>query len=237
MINIQNKSCFYSSFIPNDVIILRDEEFNHCIKTLRHKVNDIVLVTNGRGTLAECKIITITKNEAILNIINKEDQTKNNIKINVYVGIPKRNEAISFIVEKLTELQVDEINFIITKNCERLKINLERLTKIAISSLKQSKNTFLPNINGPIRFHETIKKISDENTYILCNYEGDKLNNIVSKLTHNVLNVFIGPEGGFSAEEISIMKNYNFLELKLSATILRTETACIVATALLKAFL
>lgn len=237
MISIENVSCFFCEDISDNKLYLSPEESNHCANSLRHKLNDIVLITNGRGTIAQCKIIEITHDRVQLKILKKEFFDKSKNKINIFVGIPQSNNVISLIVEKLTELQANEINFIITKNSERNKVNLSKLRRVSISALKQSKNPYLPDIKGPFKFKEVIKILSkqkDCENNIVCAYSGYNFSVLKEKLMHNCFNVFIGPEGGFSNDEIKLMEETNFFKLKLSDTILRTETACITAMILLK---
>lgn len=130
---------FYCENIDTDNTILEGEEFKHCCKVLRHKIGDLINITNGDGTFAEAKIISIGKNEASISIISRITKNEEKRKINLIVAPPKNRARWEWILEKVTEIGVTQIIPVITDNSERKKINLIRNKKIVQSAALQSK--------------------------------------------------------------------------------------------------
>jgi 16S rRNA (uracil1498-N3)-methyltransferase len=229
---------FYSQKIENNTIWLADEEFHHCKNVLRLKVGSLVHVIDGKGHLYEAEIVKYTKTEAELSIlITKFFEKSTTNKLQIAIAPTKNIDRIEWFVEKATEMGIDEISFVRTKRTERKNINLERITKIAISAAKQSNNYYLPLLHD----------LEDLNTFILSNkntqaikliphlVEGQDrmlLKDFLLKF-HSFI-VLIGPEGDFTPEEVKLALDTDYKPISLGALILRTETAALAATTLIK---
>jgi 16S rRNA (uracil1498-N3)-methyltransferase len=135
------------------------------------------------------------------------------------------------MVEKLTEIGIDEITFISTKHSERSNINYKRIDKKIISALKQCKSLFKPKINKLISVNDFLKyDFETSNKYI-----ADLSSKIEMKKNKNHINslIIIGPEGDFSKEEIENFKKKGYQKISLGNQVLRSETAAIVGGYLL----
>jgi 16S rRNA (uracil1498-N3)-methyltransferase len=163
-----------------------------------------------------------------------------NYYIHVIVAPTKNMDRMEWFLEKATEAGIDEVSFVESTNSERSKINMERLDKIMISAMKQSKQWFLPKLNAIEKLKEKQFEQSDVKLIAWCETEKTAL------LTHHFktltlqspkITVMIGPEGDFTAEEINFVKQNGFIPCSLGTSILRTETAalyvCMAAKALL----
>ena len=217
---------FYSEKISSS-LLLSKEESNHCIKVLRKKINDIIFVTDGNEFLYKCKNTKIENNYVQVNIITKTQEKCQN-KIELAISFPKQRNRIDWIIEKATELGVNIITPLICENSERTKVNIERMNKIAISSMKQSLRTYLPKISQIQTFSKYVQEIQYEQKYIAhCKPDSNKQK--IENLKAKTACVLIGPEGDFSEGEIKIANDFNFKSITLSSKRLRTETAAIVA--------
>jgi len=217
---------FYSKEISSS-LLLNKEESKHCLKVLRKKENEIIFVTDGNGFLYESKIVKVDNNLVRLNIINTT-QTKKNKKIELAISFPKQRNRIEWIVEKATEIGVDIITPLICENSERTSINIDRMEKIVISSMKQSLRTHLPKISEMQKFSNFVKKNKSEQKYIAhCKQDSQKAKIKNPKSINSC--ILIGPEGDFSKEEIKLANSLGFKSITLSTNRLRTETAAIVA--------
>ena len=217
---------FYSKEISSS-LLLNKEESNHCIKVLRKKENDIIFVTDGTGFLYTCQIIKIEKSLVKVQIIKKIKKNKTP-SIELAISFPKQRNRIDWIIEKATEIGVDKITPLICENSERIKINIDRMQKIAISSMKQSLRTYLPKISEIQQFSKFIQTAKYDKKYIAhCKKDSNK-----KKIKHEKFQnscILIGPEGDFSKKEIKKANDLNFKSVTLSQNRLRTETAAIVA--------
>ena len=217
---------FYSKEIEK-LQTLNKEESKHCLKVLRKKKNDKIFVTDGLGSFYECEIKEEIKNELKVEILNKKKIKKKPI-IELAISFPKQRIRSEWIIEKATEIGVSIITPIICEKSERIKINYDRMNKIAISSMKQSLRTYLPIISKMQKFSEFIKKSNLDQKFIAhCKYDSNK-----EKIKNNKKKtscILIGPEGDFSDKEIISAKKFQFKTVTLNDNRLRTETAAIIA--------
>lgn len=225
--------CFYAEHIDSSMneIYLSLEESKHT-KSLRINIDDELLVTNGKGLTAKCKLSKISKEGNLLSIIEfYENFNELNHHITLAIGMIDNNDRFEFIIEKATELGVVEIVPIITHYSSKTKIRHDRMLAKSIAAMKQSKRSVLPDITEPIKLSHIVEKISNFDTVILADENGKNCINVKDK--KNIL-ILCGPEGGFSLDEIGeINNNQNVQNIKLSKTRLRTETAAISAISLI----
>ena len=222
---------FYSNFNKSDSDIILDEiDSKHLSKSLRKKVGDIIRVTNGEGIEIKGEIIRLGKNIKI-KIINKIKHRKKDISIHIAMSPLKNPSRFEWFVEKSTEIGISEITPIITKFSEKKKVNINRLNKIIISSMKQSNQFYLPKVNPIISFEDFLKFNKD---YKLIAHL--KNSNSFNKKTiggkGNIV-VMIGPEGGFSEEEILIAGKEKIKEISFGKNRLRSETAGVFAVSII----
>lgn len=216
-------SAFYYPyhFEVSDTITITEEEFKH-IK-IKRQLDKQIKVTNGLGQFAIAEPIKIEKNSIDLKIINIfPNFNENKFSSTLFFGLIDDKSRTELIIEKATELGVNEIYPINCEFSQFSKFDLKRNEKKAISAIKQSERSILPKIFPPIKFKEVENIISNYNHKFLAdlngNYEGNSVEGNVA--------FFIGPEGGFSlAEKEFLYKNCDCI--KLSNSVLRTETACI----------
>lgn len=219
---------FFIEAIDGQTAWLNDEETRHC-KVLRKQKGDIVHGIDGRGNRFTCELSTIGKERSELRIIETiEFQKSRKVDLHLYVSPTKNNERIEWMLEKAVETGLDGIHFIETEHSEKNRIKSERLKRIAISALKQSGQYHLPEMDDPIALKHLIKP--EGLTFVAHCREGDKksLNEVFSShQPKGRINIFIGPEGDFSKEEVLAFKEQGAIEIRLGETRLRTETAAL----------
>lgn len=224
---------FYSENISGQTHTLPEQESKHLIKVLRKSVGDEIQLTDGLGNLFLCRIKNDHPKKCILEIIRIEKQP-DFLKRSIHVAIAptKSNDRLEWFIEKATEIGVSSITPILCKHSERQKINHERLLKVAVSAMKQSNRLHLPEINSIMSLAEFIEKDTSETKLLAHCLDREKieLNNL--KLGNSIC-ILIGPEGGFSEQEITHVLKANYLPVSLGGSRLRTETAGIVACSLL----
>ncbi len=224
---------FYVETI-SPLTILDEEESRH-FKVLRIKDNEEVLVSDGKGKIAKALTYKISKKQVILKTFDIKIIDRNkDFYLTIAIAPTKHNERIEWFIEKAVEIGIDKIIFIKTKNTERNKINISRFKKIAKSAGKQSLTPVLPVIENITSFRHIVNYEKKAYKHIaLCDAKKTIKEILLEKNTvkedHIVL---IGPEGGFTAEEINIAITKKWQPVLLSHKRLRTETAGIfVATA------
>ena len=222
------KFTFYSNQITDETAFFDENEHRHAIVTLRNKVGDKIEFTDGLGNCFLGEIERIEKSQFQARITDKKNMhTQSNLQI--CIGIIKSTERLEWLVEKCTEIGVGGIHFMETKNSERGRINLERAQKIAISALKQSHGSFLPVIDA-ITWRAALQ-IEAENKCI-ANAEQSFSAGWGEKCQRNIsTNLLIGPEGDFTLMEMQDAIALDYETVSLGNSILRTETAAVVACA------
>ena len=222
---------FFSNFSETDnEIIVNENDSRHIIKSFRKDIGDILNFTDGNGLLAVCKIIEKGKKIKV-KIVKLSKNKPNKVSINIAISPLKNPSRFEWFVEKATEIGIKEITPIITKYSEKKKVNHERLERISISSLKQSNQLFKPKINNTEKFSDFLKNNSDQK--IMANL---KTKNILKKevINSNHICLIIGPEGGFSNDEIQEVKKNKITEVSFGKNRLRSETAAIYGLSILK---
>jgi len=214
---------FYLPDARNSDTLSREESY-HCIKILRHKKGDILSITDGIGNLYSGKIISDDQSSCKLKILSKEKTITKNHNIHLVIAPTKSLEKMEWMVEKLSEIGVDKISFIYTKNSERKKIRINRLKKKSISAMKQSNSFTKTKINDIVSFDDFIKNLNDKSEKLIAHIGNNPLLKKVVIKSNNYT-ILVGPEGDFSKKEVSEANAKGFRGISLGKNILRTETA------------
>ncbi|MCI1931146.1 MAG: 16S rRNA (uracil(1498)-N(3))-methyltransferase [Clostridia bacterium] len=228
--------------ITKDSVLLTGDEARHLAVTMRVKTGDTITVCDGENTDYECIITEVEKDSVCAKIIEcKRSDTEPETKITLFQGIPK-SDKMEFIIQKCVEIGVCEIIPVATKRIvakmedeKKAAKKTERWQKIAESAAKQSGRGIIPKIGKPISFKEALEKISVFESALIP-YENEHnfdLRKYVSENKAKKIGIFIGPEGGFDESEIQLAKDKGIKPVTLGKRILRTETAGMVAIAIL----
>ncbi len=225
--------------IKSDHLIIDDDEFNHLIHVMRKKVGDQIIVVNGQGTAYEVKISEVIKKTAICSI-SKIIQDHNESEMNVIlgVGILKNPAKFDFLVEKATELGVKEIIPLLTTRTIPQKAKIDRWQKLALAAMKQCGRSFLPHIHQLSTFDDALTINKDFDSKFILHIDPElpleqNFNDAVKSKKLKSILLFIGPEGGFSDQEIEMSKANGFTPVSLGIRRLRTETAAIAVCSVL----
>ncbi|MFQ5335460.1 MAG: RsmE family RNA methyltransferase, partial [Flavobacteriales bacterium] len=195
-----------------------------------------VVVVNGRGMRCACEIITADAGKCEVQVKNREMIRERNHRIHIAIAPPKKISRLEWFLEKATETGIDEITPILCVHSERKNINPGRMHKILVSSMKQSQRATLPHLNEMIKMDQFASKETEEERFIaLCHGEWAGSLPHLQKLVSGGKDalVIIGPEGGFSADEIQCSVNRGYQPASLGNFRLRTETAGLLACQIL----
>lgn len=221
---------FFSREVKNNSVILRSEEHNHCKKVLRKNIGDTLHITDGQGKIFLCRIDVIDKDKTECFILETDTQAPFYPRVAVAIAPVKNMSRIEWFLEKATEIGITDIYLMMTQRSEKKSIKIERLEKIVVSAMKQSLKAFLPQLHFFESFKECLQSTQEpyKDKFIgYCEESEGILYNCVSK--HNDTIIFIGPEGDFTEDEISLAKSMGIKTVSLGESRLRTETAGLVA--------
>ncbi len=224
---------FYHHLLTPDSreITLEGQECKHLSKVLRKKPGDKLILTDGNGGRYEGVIKTISGNQCVITILEYALSSPfRNAKICIAISPVKSSERLKWFVEKSVEIGIDRIVPLLCKRSERKKINPERLKKISISAMNQSRRQRLPLIDPMTDFEKFIRNCNTypEKFIAVCHADtSDCL--YLSYSGNDDACVLIGPEGGFTREEIDHAVQAGFKPVSLGENRLRTETAALIA--------
>ena len=225
--------------IKSDHLVIDSDEFNHLVHVMRKKVGDQIIVVNGQGIAYETKISNVIKKTAICSI-SKIIQNHNEPELNVVlaVGILKNPAKFDFLIEKVTELGVKGIIPLSTERTIPQKAKIDRWQKLALAAMKQCGRSFLPHIHQLSTFNDVLNFHKDFDSKFILHINPElplerNFNEAVKSQKLKSVFLLIGPEGGFSDQEIERSKANGFIPVSLGIRRLRTETAAIAACSVL----
>ena len=209
---------------------LTKEDTQHAVRVLRMKEGDEMWLMDGKGTFYRAQISVASNHRCAYSIMERHPQSSAwQGRIHLAVAPTKFNDRIEWFAEKATEIGFDELSFLDCQFSERRTLKTERIDKIVVAAMKQSRKAWKPQVNDMVAFDEFISTPFACDRFICHCYEGDKPN-LMDVLTpgRNAL-VMIGPEGDFSIDEVHRAEAHGFKSVTLGKSRLRTETAALVA--------
>ncbi len=225
------------SVIREGKVRITGADLNHMKNVLRMKAGEAVLISDGTGKDYNCQVEGYTEGEGILQILSEsEDSRELPSGIWLFQGLPK-SDKMEVIIQKAVELGAAGVipvatqNAVVKLDAKKAEAKVRRWQAIAESAAKQSKRSYIPQVERVMSLKEAFSYIEKQN-FDLCliPYELEKgmegIKQVLSRLTQGQqIAVFIGPEGGFDEDEIKLALEKNVIPVSLGKRILRTETA------------
>lgn len=208
---------------------LADQEAQHVAKVLRLRKGDEIHATDGKGIRLVGNIQAIGKNSVTVFIKEKEEIPKPIPEKVLAMGIIKKRDRLEFAVEKAVELGATEIVLFDSDHSEKTKVREDRLQTIAISAMKQSMRSWLPEIVILKSLEAVLQKYADFKVLMAheqVGFESGKADEF-ENLDEEKLLLLVGPEGGFSNQEVELAKSQNAELVSLGKYRLRAETAAV----------
>ena len=241
-------------FYVNDIIssdksvTITGSDVNHIANVLRLSIGDSIVVSDGSSRDYTCKISSIdtkSSHEVIADIVDINDSNAE-LPADIYLfqGVPK-GDKLDTVIQKTVELGVHEIIPVImdrtvVKLDEKKKDKkISRYNGISEAASKQSGRGIIPEVTSYMSFKEALDYAKKNIDHIIMPYESAKgmgySRDVISHIVEEAgkadqnkkisIAVFIGPEGGFSASEVEMLKEADAYIISLGNRILRTETA------------
>jgi len=215
-------------------LIVDNFEYQHLVKSLRKRLGDIITITDGELGVYECRIESIGKEKITCRILKSDfDIFEPSKNIHLYIAVLKNSERFEFAIEKAVELGVKYITPVLTErviNKSDFSVNKQkRLEHIIFSAMGQSQRCFKPVLNKAEPFSVVLSKTSNSACKLAMYEFADETEKISEIDKFKEIDLLTGPEGGFSDEEVSQLKQSNWQILSLGSRKLRAETAVIAA--------
>jgi len=242
--------------VRRDSLKIVGEEAKHIATVLRHQKGETIDVVDGCGTRYKVLIQDLGKDYVEGKVLSKKRRENEPVAHLTLAQAICKGTKMDFLIEKATEIGVSTIIPILTKNTvvkmgktaeedgsasPSTKSKMERWRRVAIASMKQSLRSILPDIQNPIKFDDLLPKITtfdlsliaslEKGAKSLREYDELKRRSRNKEALHNVL-IMVGPEAGFTADELSKAKAFGAIPITLGSRRLRAETAGIVFSSL-----
>lgn len=222
--------------IDGHVITITGTDVNHIKNVLRMKPGEEIAVSNGVDNREyRCAIERLEEERIVCRLLFvKEDGLELPARIFLFQGLPKADK-MEFIIQKAVELGAFEIIPVATKrtvvklDAKKAVSKLTRWNAIAQAAAKQSKRRIIPAVAECMSFKEAVEYARGMDMKLIP-YELSEGMETTKRLIESLrpgwdVAVFIGPEGGFTEEEIALAQEAGILPITLGKRILRTETA------------
>ncbi len=216
-------------------VSLTGKEARYISKVLRMKKGEKLTIMDGKGQLFESIVEDLDYKEVKVRI-NKSISSPppSPIEISLAQALIKSN-SMDYLIQKLTELGINSIRLfysertVIKVKPGHLINKMDRWTEIMKSACRQCGRVTLPTLNPPLPFEEIIKDAPDKDTLKILLWENEEEVDLkgvlrsMGPLPHTL--VMVGPEGGFTPNEINRAREAGFHIISLGNRVLRTETA------------
>lgn len=211
------------------------EEAAHASRVLRLESGDEVFLIDGTGCFFKAQLTLVTKGRCLYDIVERLAQEKTwSGRIAVAMAPTKVIDRVEWTLEKATEIGIDEFSLLNCAFSERRNVKLERLDKIVVAAVKQSRKAWKPLLNDLQPFESFVNRPRKGAKYIAhCYAEIDKKDLYGELLQLNgdeEVTILIGPEGDFSIDEVRLAMSKGYVPVSLGQSRLRTETAALAAT-------
>ncbi len=224
---------FYTGNYKKEQQVMLDEDTSrHVVQVLRMKAGEQLNLTDGKGHLLLCEVLEANKKHCTVNVVGSWLTPHVSRHITIAISLLKNANRFEWFLEKATEIGVSEIIPLICERTEKEKFRYDRMNAICISAMLQSQQCWLPVLHQPMDFSKAVTLSTANQKYIAHCDDGAK-NQLTSQSFNQSAIILIGPEGDFTPKEIELALANQFIPVSLGETRLRTETAGVVAAALL----
>jgi 16S rRNA (uracil1498-N3)-methyltransferase len=234
--------CPEADFSKPSIIIRDSHEIHHIKEVLRQKKGSLVQIFNAQSQQAEGVIEQINETAIHVSIGQVTQNKEGQAKITLACAPPKKGK-FEFIIEKCTELGVDEIIPLKTKRTEvifkedKMSSKLTRFEAVAINAAKQSKRLKVPKIAPMMSIPEVLQGLDPKGVHVFpsLHQHPKHIADVLLKAEKNQpVTIFIGPEGDFTPDEVELAIKHGCIPVNLGDTVLKVETAAICCVSLVK---
>jgi 16S rRNA (uracil1498-N3)-methyltransferase len=215
---------------------LPQDEASHALRVLRLKEGDEIFLIDGDGCFHRAEVTLTSSKHCCYEIKESIPQQKTwRGHIHLAMAPTKMMERVEWMAEKATEIGFDELSFLDCRFSERKVVKTERVERIVVAAVKQSRKAWMPKVNSICSFADFVYVPRKGAKYIAHCYDEIPRQDLYECLCDNHsgdnsdVTILIGPEGDFSIEEVQMAMQHGYIPVSLGQSRLRTETACLYA--------
>lgn len=213
---------------------LPSDEASHAVRVLRMKPGDEMVLMDGVGTFFKAEVAVASPHHCVYRVLEEMPQLPQwHGRYHIAMAPTKLMDRTEWMLEKVTEIGVDEVSLLNCDNSERRVAKPARLEKILVSAMKQSRKAWKPVLNDMAAFRKFVSEPRGGMKFIAHCYEEIPRTYLYDELcgrdVSEAVTVLIGPEGDFTPDEVRMAVDAGYVSVNLGQSRLRTETAAMVA--------
>ena len=235
---------FYVPDAENQTELPQDEAV-HALRVLRLKEGDEIFLQDGEGMFFRAVVSMTSSKHCFYEIVDAMPQPKLwGRRVHLAIAPTKNIDRMEWLAEKATEVGIDELSFLDCQFSERRQIRKDRVEKIVVAAMKQSRKAWLPKVNAMVPFRKFIEQPHSGRKFIAHCYEEIERKDFFDRLmefrhapasdSSADVTILVGPEGDFSIDEVRLAQENGYESVSLGESRLRTETAGLVAVVIAK---
>jgi len=219
-------------------IVIPREQAHYLTGVLRLAPGDPVSVFNARDGEWLSYLVAVSKKGASLRCERQVSGVKPPPDID-YCFAPLKHARLDYVVQKATELGARRLRPVITQRTIAERVNLERMRANVIEAAEQCNLVFVPEVTEPVKLTQLLTQWEQGRALVYCDETAAIANPVEAlKPLHAPAAVLIGPEGGFTGEEKSLLTSLPFVTaISLGPRIMRADTAAVAALTLVQSML
>ncbi len=246
--NINSMHRFYcpnADFLTKYLTIADPDEIHHIKDVLRLKKGALIQIFNAQNQEADAVIDFFSQEGLRVSVGSVREAILNKIKI-ILACAPPKKDKFEWIIEKCTELGVDEIIPLKTKrgqvvfSREKMAGKLSRFQKVALNAAKQSQRTAVPLIHPMTDLGSVLKTLGPQGLHLFPSLNGHSqhIKDALLKASGGQsVTIFIGPEGDFTPDEVKMALDHGCVPVSLGPTVLKVETAAVATVSFVRLLL
>ena len=225
-------------FVPDALSAgrLPDEEATHALRVLRLGVGDGLFLIDGAGAFHRARVTLTSSKQCFYEVLQTLPQSSPwRGHIHLAMAPTKMMDRVEWMAEKATEIGFDELSFLDCRFSERRVVKTERVEKIVVAAVKQSRKAWLPKVHPMTPFADFVKAERKGAKFIAHCYEEIERTDLFGALLQLAAEevpeatLLVGPEGDFSIDEVRLAIEQGYVPVSLGDCRLRTETAALSA--------
>jgi 16S rRNA (uracil1498-N3)-methyltransferase len=227
----------YIPSIPRDekALFITGEESRYLLNVLRMKAGDEFAVFDSSGGHFKAEIKRIGRNGVVAELREALPPASEPVRRLVLLQGILKGRQMDYVVQKATELGVDKVVPLVTVRSQvRQTRKHERWQKIALEASRQSFRTTVPDVTEPVALGKFLEGAKSLTGYIFWEQGGSSLRDAAIEVSDEPFVVAIGPEGGFTGDEVELAREKGLDVKSLGSRILRAETATVSAVTIVQ---
>jgi len=232
-------------FLPAEALLsesptLAGDEAHHCLNVVRHGVGDKIVVFDGRGHEATAEIVSATKREAMLRVLQRTKSAPIACRLTLAQAVPK-GKNMDLIIEKAVELGAAAIvpllsdRTVVQLDAKEAAAKRAKWQTVALEACKQCGQNWLPEVAAPVSPKAFFEQHRPTGLLLIASLQSDSRPIKPTLASYSAehgaapteVTILVGPEGDFTPAELGLAKSNGCAPVTLGPIILRTETAAI----------